>query len=455
MDDDEARFSELFAGTYGEVRRYVYPRGGDVGAADDVVAETFLTAWHRLDDVPRDDPVPWLLAVARDAWRNERRYRSQLSDTAEWTQRYEFSGNDVDVTSDTDRMRFRVVDGRAYEYRPVDAHADPLDPDIPYRWLHIPGNYDPDTYEDGESGSVRARSPNPPADPPAGRRVRGGRRRGRRRRPDRPPAGGHARRGPGTRRSPAGRRRGGHQQGGGSQPWPGRLPPGPPSSPDTVAGRGRRRPVVPAARRHATPRHEHPGGGCGPRQAVGMTEAEIVLTAMSRCEECGFDWEMPAGEVVTTIARLGASYRSRLRDPIARARAVRQTDLIRVRPEPDVWSALEHTAHVRDVVDFSMGRIERVLHEDRPALPAVDFTSMAETRRYRDEDVATVLDASDHRSTAASADLGRLAAEEWSRVGLGGERGERSVLVLARRLAPDGHHHLMDLRRGLAALTKT
>lgn len=75
MDDDEARFRELFEATFGAVRRYVHHRGGSDGSVDDVVAETFLVAWRRLDDVPRDDPVPWLLAVARNVWRNERRGR--------------------------------------------------------------------------------------------------------------------------------------------------------------------------------------------------------------------------------------------------------------------------------------------------------------------------------------------------------------------------------------------
>jgi RNA polymerase sigma-70 factor (ECF subfamily) len=32
--------------------------------APDVVAETFLVAWRRLDDVPAD-PLPWLYGVAR------------------------------------------------------------------------------------------------------------------------------------------------------------------------------------------------------------------------------------------------------------------------------------------------------------------------------------------------------------------------------------------------------
>jgi RNA polymerase sigma-70 factor (ECF subfamily) len=40
--------------------------------AEEVVAETFLVAWRRLPEVP-DDPIPWLLAVARRVLANQRR----------------------------------------------------------------------------------------------------------------------------------------------------------------------------------------------------------------------------------------------------------------------------------------------------------------------------------------------------------------------------------------------
>jgi RNA polymerase sigma factor (sigma-70 family) len=79
--DDSVRFRALFDAAYPAVRRYVLYRGvGD--RADDVVAETFLVAWRRLDDVPEDDPVPWLLGVARNVWlnqlRSDRRYAALL-----------------------------------------------------------------------------------------------------------------------------------------------------------------------------------------------------------------------------------------------------------------------------------------------------------------------------------------------------------------------------------------
>ena len=40
--------------------------------ADDIVAETFLVAWRRLDDVP-DDAGPWLFGVARNVRLNLQR----------------------------------------------------------------------------------------------------------------------------------------------------------------------------------------------------------------------------------------------------------------------------------------------------------------------------------------------------------------------------------------------
>lgn len=40
--------------------------------ADDVVASTFLVAWRRLDQVPAD-PLPWLLAVARNVIATQQR----------------------------------------------------------------------------------------------------------------------------------------------------------------------------------------------------------------------------------------------------------------------------------------------------------------------------------------------------------------------------------------------
>ena len=80
MDTSRRRFEVLFRAHYPAVRRYADHRAIAGADADDLVAETFLVAWRRLDVVPEDDPLPWLLAVAANVRRNQarsrRRYRN-------------------------------------------------------------------------------------------------------------------------------------------------------------------------------------------------------------------------------------------------------------------------------------------------------------------------------------------------------------------------------------------
>lgn len=52
----------------------------DPAKADDIVAEVFLVAWRRLDDVPAE-PRPWLFGVATRVLANERR-RAARQDAA-------------------------------------------------------------------------------------------------------------------------------------------------------------------------------------------------------------------------------------------------------------------------------------------------------------------------------------------------------------------------------------
>lgn len=102
---------------------------------------------------------------------------------------------------------------------------------------------------------------------------------------------------------------------------------------------------------------------------------------------------------------------------------------------------------MRDVAAFYLDRIDRVLSVERPQMRAVGFSSLADERRYNDDDIETVLAALDDHATHVANVLRSLLDEQWRRVGIGSAGDERSVLVLARRLAHDGHHHLLDVAR--------
>ena len=61
----------MFATHHDAVRRYVVRRQS-AGLIDDAIAETFLVAWRRLDEIP-DRTLPWLLGVARRVLADQRR----------------------------------------------------------------------------------------------------------------------------------------------------------------------------------------------------------------------------------------------------------------------------------------------------------------------------------------------------------------------------------------------
>jgi RNA polymerase sigma factor (sigma-70 family) len=73
MDRSE-QFSELYRTQYDAILRYAWRRT-DPETARDVVAETFLVAWRRLDAVPPDQGQarPWLYGVARRVLANTER----------------------------------------------------------------------------------------------------------------------------------------------------------------------------------------------------------------------------------------------------------------------------------------------------------------------------------------------------------------------------------------------
>jgi RNA polymerase sigma-70 factor (ECF subfamily) len=64
VEDPPIRFTRLYDRYYRNVLSYALLRA-ERTVAEDVASETFLVAWRRLADVP-DQPLPWLLGVARN-----------------------------------------------------------------------------------------------------------------------------------------------------------------------------------------------------------------------------------------------------------------------------------------------------------------------------------------------------------------------------------------------------
>ncbi|MFF6993563.1 RNA polymerase sigma factor [Streptomyces sp. NPDC008313] len=94
----EQVFTALYHEHHPAVEAYVRRRLTSGQDIDDVVAETFLTAWRRLDEVPHSAVLPWLYATARrilaNTYRAEQR-RQALAETIAW-QRHSHQGDPAD-----------------------------------------------------------------------------------------------------------------------------------------------------------------------------------------------------------------------------------------------------------------------------------------------------------------------------------------------------------------------
>jgi hypothetical protein len=164
-----------------------------------------------------------------------------------------------------------------------------------------------------------------------------------------------------------------------------------------------------------------------------------------QCAACGFDGSHYSDEgLLAAIRDLGPSWKALLGEA--------GTDL-RIRPGPEVWSAIEYAAHSRDITALHVFGVQQALSEDEPSYPAIESDELIETAAatYRDADPDQVAaELSRHASELArtGADAGSGA---WSQgLTIGGERTD--VRRLLEHALHDSLHHLDDVQRGLVSV---
>jgi hypothetical protein len=164
------------------------------------------------------------------------------------------------------------------------------------------------------------------------------------------------------------------------------------------------------------------------------------MGSVDRCGECGFVYgDVPSSAVAAAVRDHASRYGERLGSV--------SEDLLGVRPDPQVWSALEYACHARDVLLAQRERALLALVEDNP-----DFAPM-----YRDDRV--VLAGYARQSTRDVAIQLNVAAELFAIVfdGLSDaqtarpciynypDRSQRDVTWLGRHTVHELVHHLKDI----------
>ena len=103
MSGARAEFERMFREQYAAVRRYA-ARRVESAAVQDVVADTFLAAWRRFDQMD-GDPLPWLLGIARRVCANHLRGRERRAALRERLMAEPTAGQAVDATVDRKLLR--------------------------------------------------------------------------------------------------------------------------------------------------------------------------------------------------------------------------------------------------------------------------------------------------------------------------------------------------------------
>ena len=161
-----------------------------------------------------------------------------------------------------------------------------------------------------------------------------------------------------------------------------------------------------------------------------------------RCPECGFDAR------TFDVESTGDSIRSVASD----FGELLGNDRATGRPSPDVWSALEYSAHVRDVFNLYSERLHLMLTSDDPLYANWDQDEAAVLKNYGSEDPSAVTD----ELSAAAQKLARkfdgVKGAEWQRPGRRSDGVSFTIASFARYFMHDPIHHLYDIRKGYAAL---
>lgn len=169
-----------------------------------------------------------------------------------------------------------------------------------------------------------------------------------------------------------------------------------------------------------------------------MTEAWV-------CPECGIDYgTLHPPFAINTIKSFPRRYTETL-EPLGKED---HEAIIRTRPEPEVWSAIEYAAHVADTLVLFAHIVTEMYTRDSPSIPCWDPDEKAAADRYNEQGKADVLARLTKGATDLVAEAQKVDATGWSRTATF-PWGERDLLTMLQNGVHEGVHHLQDIEKVL------
>lgn len=161
-----------------------------------------------------------------------------------------------------------------------------------------------------------------------------------------------------------------------------------------------------------------------------------------RCDECGYDYDdVPRADIASRIRALGPRY--------ADALSGLGDAALRARPSPEVWSPLEYTCHMRDVLRTQRSRMADALAQDMPVFTPMGRERLVTERRYNEQDPQEVLGEVAEAADGLAGAYEELDDAGWHRTGVYTypTREERTLEWVGVHTIHEGEHHLMDIAR--------
>ncbi|MFI6431882.1 DinB family protein [Rhodococcus oryzae] len=154
------------------------------------------------------------------------------------------------------------------------------------------------------------------------------------------------------------------------------------------------------------------------------------------CADCGFDSGAVEYDDIPGLVRANA----------AAWPAVLARPDVAVRPDEQTWSALEYSAHVRDVFRIFLERLELMLAQDDPRFANWDQDETAVAERYGEQDPELVAAELGAAAAAVADAFAAVPPADRGRRGLRSDGSAFTVDSLARYFVHDPIHHLRDVR---------
>lgn len=162
------------------------------------------------------------------------------------------------------------------------------------------------------------------------------------------------------------------------------------------------------------------------------------------CDECGFHSGLvDASDAAARFRGLPDSWQ---------AVFSHDDELLRARPEPEVWCAVEyarHTANAIEIIEWAARQVAMGESPDWERMPTVFHPEFHECEQFGHDATLDALATAAQSMAALTDSLTAQELDETAEYGGGVILNTRAVI---RHALHDAEHHLLDIRRGIARL---